>query len=75
MLSFKEWLSKDSPEGAGEIWDNRSNQDLGFGRTGARSKNTAKQIKPEKSGIDPEKLFLGVSKKRCSELNKDKNPN
>jgi hypothetical protein len=40
-FSFKEWLSKTSPEGAGEIWDNRSNADLDFGRTGARSKYVA----------------------------------
>lgn len=61
--TFKEWLSKTAPEGGGEIWDNRSNSDLDFGRTGARSKN----VMPNRSGqaeFDPERLFLRMSKKR-----------
>ena len=61
MKSFREWLSKMAPEGGGEIWDNRSNSDLDFGRTGAKSKN----VSPNKSGqaeFDPEKLFLGKKK-------------
>ena len=41
ITGFKEWLSKDSPEGGGEIWDNRSNSDFGFGLTGAKSKYVA----------------------------------
>jgi hypothetical protein len=63
LKGFKEWLSTTSPEGGGEIWDNRSNSDLGFGRTGAKSKNVA----PDKSGqveLDPDKLFIG-KKQKC----------
>lgn len=74
LIGFKEWLSKTAPEGGGEIWDNRSNADLDFGRTGARSKNVA----PDKSGqveLDPEKLFFGISKKRNPKLDRDKNSN
>lgn len=62
-IKFKEWLSKTSPEGGGEIWDNRSNSDLGFGRTGAKSKN----VSPETSGqsvIDPDHLYFGIKKKK-----------
>jgi hypothetical protein len=73
-LNFKEWLSKTSPEGGGEIWDNRSNADLNFGRTGAKSKN----VSPDKAGqveIDPEKLFFGISKKRNHKLDIEKNSN
>ena len=65
QLSFKEWLSETSPEGGGKIWDNRSNSDLGFGGTGARSKNVAPD-NPDKSGqveLDPEKLFHGDKKR------------
>ena len=74
LLGFKEWLSKTAPEGGGEIWDNRSNADLDFGRTGAKSKN----VSQDKSGqveMDPEKLFFGISKKRCPKLDKDNNSN
>lgn len=48
LIGFKEWLSKWAPDGAGEIWDNRSNADLDFGRTGARSKNVAPDNKRRK---------------------------
>lgn len=63
--SFKEWLSTTAPEGGGEIWDNRSNSDLGFGMTGAKSKN----VTPNKSGqveLDPDKLFFGKKNKSKS---------
>lgn len=69
FFTFREWLSKTAPEGAGEIWDNRSNSDLDFGRTGAKSKNVA----PNKSGhveFDPDKLFLGKKSKISSTGNK-----
>jgi len=70
-LSFKEWL-KESPEGAGEIWDNRSNADLGFGRAGAKSKNVADGTTPGQVEFDPDKLFLGKSKKKkCRQINTD----
>jgi len=62
QFSFKEWLSKTSPEGAGEIWDNRSNADLDFGRTGAKSKNVSPGTKAGQTDFDPEKLFLGKKK-------------
>lgn len=74
LSGFKEWLSKTAPEGGGEIWDNRSNADLGFGRTGAKSKN----VSPDKSGqveFDPEKLFLGTPKKQSRKIDKGTNPN
>ena len=61
-FSFKEWLSKTSPEGAGEIWDNRSNADLDFGRTGARSKYVSSD-KADQVKFNPEKLFLGRKRK------------
>jgi hypothetical protein len=67
-MSFKEWLSKDSPQGAGEIWDNRSNSDMGFGKNGVKSKNVTPE-KSIKSNFDPEKLFFGISMKR--NLNKN----
>lgn len=73
-FSFKEWLSKTSPEGAGEIWDNRSNADLDFGRTGAKSKHVASDTKAGQVEFDPEKLFLGRSKKKngtCSKHEKE----
>jgi hypothetical protein len=66
--TFKEYLSKYGPEGGGEIWNNRSNSDLDFGRTGAKSKYVA----PNKSGetnFDAEKLFKGNSKKEKTPLN------
>jgi hypothetical protein len=86
-LGFKEWLSKLAPDGAGEIWDNRTNADLDFGRTGARSKYRASERKKPPLGedepedqdtagpaeIDPEKLFLGVPKKRVEKLNRKSN--
>lgn len=74
LSSYKEWLSKNSPEGGGEIWDNRSNADLNFGRTGAKSKNVS-QNKSGQVEMDPEKLFFGVSKKHNSKLDTEKNPN
>ncbi len=70
LISYQEWLAKTAPEGGGAIWDNSSNADLDFGRTGAKSKN----VSPNKSGqveFDPEKLFFGVSKKL--KLDKGKN--
>ena len=74
VIRYKEWLSKTAPEGGGEIWDNRSNSDLGFGRmSGAKSKN----VSPDKSGqaeldrrrrrCTPEKLF-GVEKAQDDNL-------
>lgn len=70
-LRFKEWLSTSSPEGAGEIWDNRSNADLDFGRTGAKSKNVASDSKTGQAEFDPEQLFLGrKGKKQVSKLDK-----
>ena len=68
ITGFKEWLSKDSPEGGGEIWDNRSNSDFGFGLTGAKSKYVA-QDKSGQVELDPEKLFFGISKKQ-NKINK-----
>lgn len=57
--SFKEWLSKTAPEGAGEIWDNRSNADVAFGRTGAKSKNVSSDKMDQTSNFNPEKMFHG----------------
>lgn len=71
LIGFKEWLSKTAPEGGGEIWDNRSNADLHFGRTGAKSKN----VSQDKSGqveFDPDKLYCGVPKKRIEKIDIDK---
>lgn len=68
MKSFREYLDKYGPEGGGEIWNNRSNSDLNFGRTGAKSK----YVSPESSGetkFDAEKLFKGKSKKLSTPLN------
>lgn len=63
MGSFKEWLSKTAPEGAGEIWDNRSNADVAFGRTGAKSKNVTADTKTDQiSDFDPDKMFKGQCK-------------
>lgn len=76
-FSFKEWLlielSKTSPEGAGEIWDNRSNADLDFGRTGAKSKNVMAGTKAGQTDFDPEQLFLGKKKKSgtCLKQNRE----
>jgi hypothetical protein len=66
LLGFKEWLSKTAPDGAGEIWSNRSNADLSYGH-GLRSKRTQMDRDPSKSGqaeIDPEKMYLGKPKKQ-----------
>jgi hypothetical protein len=62
-FSFKEWLSQTSPEGGGEIWDNRTNAELDFGRTGARSKYVSSETKATQVKFDPKKLFLGRKKK------------
>lgn len=65
LISFKEFLSQISPEGGGEIWDNRSNIDVAFGEKGIRSKNV-QNTPPHQNGtvgFDPDKKFLGVSKK------------
>lgn len=77
LIGFKEWLSKTAPEGGGEIWDDRTNADLDFGRTGAGSRNRHKgnQNKPGQVEIDPEKLFFGISKKCNPKLDRDKNSN
>jgi hypothetical protein len=69
ITGFKEWLSKDSPEGGGEIWDNRSNSDFGFGLTGAKSKYVA-QDKSGQVELDPERLFFGTSKKNKNNKSK-----
>jgi len=74
LSGFKEWLSKTAPEGGGEIWDNRSNADLDFGRTGAKSRYVS-QNKSGQVEIDPEKLFFGISKKRNPKLDTEKNSN
>ncbi len=62
-LSFKEWLLS-TPDGAGEIWDNKSNTDRDFGRTGAKSKNVGDGITPDVGNFDPDKLYLGNQKKK-----------
>lgn len=64
-LSFKEWLLS-TPDGGGEIWDNRSNSDRDFGRTGAKAKNVGDGVTPGKSDFNPDKLFLGTNKKRAA---------
>ena len=74
LISYKEWLNKYSPEGGGEIWDNHSNADLNFGRTGARSKNDSQDRFSQGDRLDPEKLFFGFSKKKIEKLD-TKNPN
>lgn len=74
LISYKEWLSKSSPEGGGEIWDNHSNADLNFGRTGAKSKNNSQDKIGQGNRIDPEKLFFGFSKKKIEKLDTN-NPN
>lgn len=71
LLGFKEWLSKTTPDGAGEIWSNRSNADLNYGIF-VRSRHT--QADNNKSGpaeIDPEKMYLGDSKKQTQKINID----
>lgn len=70
-MGFKEWLSKTAPEGAGDIWSNRSNADLNYGRF-VRSRHT--QVDNSKSGLaefDPEKMYLGISKKPSQKINID----
>ena len=73
LISYKEWLDKESSGGGGEIWDNHSNADLNFGRTGARAKNNSQDKISQANGLDPEKLFFGFSKKRIEKLD-NKNP-
>jgi hypothetical protein len=68
MITFGEWLNQASPEGGGEIWDNRSNADRAFGRTGARSKNVT-QDKVDGFRVDAEKLYFGDKKKQVPKLN------
>lgn len=55
-INFKDWYLS-TPDGAGEIWDNRANTDRDFGRSGARSKNVARDLKAEPSEFNPEKIF------------------
>lgn len=71
LIGFKEWLSKTAPDGAGNIWSNRSNADLNYGKF-VRSRHT--QVDNNKSGpaeLDPEKMYLGISKKQSQSINKD----
>jgi hypothetical protein len=68
-LSFKDWLHEadsfsNTPDGAGEIWDNNSNADRGFGRSGAKSKNVSKGVTPERADFDPDELYLGKQQKK-----------
>lgn len=67
LPKFKEWMLKKVAEEAGEIWNNLSNADIVFGRTGAKSKNVSQnksdQNKSDQKKIDPERLFFGLSKK------------
>ena len=60
LIGFKEWLSKDSPEGGGDIWNSHSNADF---NNGLKSKNFSvdKSKKPFPNKKTPEKLF-GISK-------------
>lgn len=67
-INFKEWISKESPEGGGEIWDNRTNSDRDFGRTGAKSKYVSPE-KPGRSVIDPDSLYLGTKKRKGNGTN------
>lgn len=71
-LRFKEWIaSQTSPQGAGEIWDSRSNADMEFGYKGARSKNVAPETKPGQVEFDPDEMFFGKKgKKRGIKLDK-----
>ena len=63
LISYKEWLSKSSPEGGGEIWDNHSNADLNFGRTGAKSKNNSQDKIGQGNRIDPRKVIFWLFQK------------
>ena len=58
---FREFMSQPlsqlSPQGAGDLRDNQSNSDYDFGRTGARSKNFARSVPAESSGLNPEKKY------------------
>lgn len=71
QLRFREWIaSQTAPDGAGEIWDSRSNADLEYGYKGAKSKNVAPEGKPLQVDFDPDRLFLGKKgKKRSVGLN------
>jgi|688.fasta_scaffold2649988_2 hypothetical protein len=56
-LSFKEWLSMTSPEGAGDIWTTNSNADPNFGSTGLKSKYFQKASEKAKRTFNPKALF------------------
>jgi len=63
LIGFKEWLSKMAPDGAGDILSNRSNADLNYGKF-VRSNRTQVDNKSGPAEIDPEKMYLGSSKKQ-----------
>lgn len=74
QLFFKEWLLS-TPDGAGEIWDDRSNSGHRFGQAGVKSKYVASDAKPDrKSDFDPDKLFLGKHRKKsCKKIDTSSN--
>ena len=76
LISYREWLCKLSPEGGGEIWDNRSNIDVAFGEKGIRSKNVSntKLNKPVQVKFDPDQLYKGHSEKFKKEKSDEKLP-
>jgi hypothetical protein len=65
-LSFKEWLTStpEGGDGAGEIWDSRSNADREYGKSGVRSRYVGDGEKSVQSEFDPDELFLGKRKKK-----------
>lgn len=66
-MGFRDWLSKTMPDGTGGNWGNRSDADLDYGRF-ARSKrhNASGQVE-----LDPEKMYLGITKKPTKTVNID----
>lgn len=68
LMGFKEWLSKTASDEAGSIWSNRSDADLNYGKF-VRSRHTQVDNKSGPAELDPEKMYLGISKKP---IDKDK---
>jgi len=63
-IFFKEWLDS-TPDGAGEIWDSKSNADRDYGEKGVRSKNFGMSQKPVGADFDPGELYLGKKQKKA----------
>lgn len=63
-LNFKEFWDDHGTPDAGDIWSSKSNADLAFGTTGAKSKYFMSNVSTGRTKIDPQDLYIHKNKKK-----------